>query len=190
MRTREREKVRTTTVTVIRWSATALGMLALLMLVPVLLVVVFLIALRYVKPFRERIRQFNKQTFNPAVLKIAGTTRSNYGVIHHVGRRSGRSYANPIVAVPTADGFVIPLPYGVDVDWLQNVQAAGQCTMILKGNEYNVHEPELIDASTAFAMVPLQVQRVWRVMGMGTLQFLRMKRLSEKPSETPVETIV
>ena len=52
MRTREREKDHTTTVTVIRWSATALGTLFLLLLVPVLLVVVFLIALRYVKPFR------------------------------------------------------------------------------------------------------------------------------------------
>ena len=189
MRTRDREKARTPAVAAIRWAAIALGTLVLLMLVPVLLVVVFLIALRYVKPFRERIRQFNKQTFNPAVLKIAGSTRSNYGVIHHVGRRSGRSYSNPIVVVPTADGFVIPLPYGVDVDWLRNVQAAGQCTITLKGDEYNVHEPELIDAPTAFAMVPPQVQRAWRVMGMGMLQFLRVKRLSEKPSETSVETM-
>lgn len=193
MRTRDREKAHTTTVTAIRWSATILGTLVLLMLVPVLLVIVFLIALRYVKPFRERVRQFNKRTFNPAVLKIAGSTRSSYAVIHHVGRRSGRSYSTPIVAEPTADGFVIPLPYGVDVDWLRNVQAAGQCTITLKDNEYKVHEPELIDAQTAMAMVEPKVQRAWRVMGMGTLQFLRVKHLSEKPSEklpeTPVETM-
>jgi len=189
MRTRDREKDHTTTVTVIRWSATALGTLFLLLLVPVLLVVVFLIALRYVKPFRERVRQFNKQTLNPAVLKIAGSTRSPYGVIHHVGRRSGRLYSTPVVADPTADGFVIPLPYGKDVDWLHNVQAAGQCTITWYGNEYKMHEPELIDAPTAIAMVPPQVQRAWRVLGMGNLQFLRVKRLSEKPSVTPVEAI-
>ena len=189
MRTRDREKDHTTTVTVIRWSAIALGTLFLLLLVPVLLVVVFLIALRYVKPFRERVRQFNKQTLNPAVLKMAGSTRSPYGVIHHVGRRSGRLYSTPIVADPTADGFVIPLPYGKDVDWLHNVQAAGQCTITWYGNEYKMHEPELIDAPTAIAMVPPQVQRAWRVLGMGNLQFLRVKRLSEKPSVTPVEAI-
>ncbi len=190
MRTRDREKVRTPAVTAIRWAATALGTLVLLVLVPVLLVIVFLIALRYVKPFRERVRQFNKRTLNPAVLKIAGSTRSSYGVIHHVGHRSGRLYSTPIVAEPTADGFVIPLPYGVDVDWLRNVQAAGLCTITLNGNEYKVHKPELIDASTAMAMVPPLVQRTWRVLGMGTLQFLRVKRFSEKPSETPVETMV
>jgi len=191
MRTRDREKDHTTTtVTVIRWSATALGTLFLLLLVPVLLVVVFLIALRYVKPFRERVRQFNKQTLNPAVLKVAGSTRSYAGVIHHVGRRSGRLYSTPVVADPTADGFVIPLPYGKDVDWLRNVQAAGQCTITWHGNEYKVHEPELIDAATAFAMVPPLIRRTWRVLGMGKLQFLRMKRFSEKPSETPVEAMV
>ena len=190
MRTRDREKDHTTTVTVIRWSATALGTLVLLILVPVLLMVVFLIALRYVKPFRERVRQFSKLT-RPASLKIAGSTRSRYGVINHVGRRSGRLYSTPVESVPTADGFVIPLPYGKDVDWLRNVQAAGQCTITWNGNEYKVHEPELIDAPMAFAMVPPQVQRAWRVlgMGMGNLQFLRMKRLSEKPSETPVEAM-
>ena len=106
-----------------------------------------------------------------------------------MGRRSGRLYSTPVVADPTADGFVIPLPYGKDVDWLRNVQAAGQCTITWHGNEYKMHEPELIDASTAFAMVPPLVQRTWRVLGMGNLQFLRMKRLSEKPSETPVEAM-
>lgn len=189
MRTRDREKVRNSTGTAIRWTATALGTLVLLMLVPVLLVVVFLIALRYVKPFREWVRQFNKRTFNPAVLKRAGSTSSSYGVIHHVGRRSGRSYSTPIVAEPTADGFVIPLPYSKDVDWLRNVQAAGQCTITLNGNEYKVHEPELIDAPAAMAMVPPLVRRAWRIMGMGTLQYLRVKSLSEKLTETPVETM-
>ena len=35
------------------------------------------------------------------------------------------------------------------------------------GNEYKVHEPELIGGPMAFAMVPPQVHRAWRVLGMG-----------------------
>jgi len=30
--------------------------------------------------------------------------------------RSGHPYTTPVVAEPISDGFLIPLPYGVDVD--------------------------------------------------------------------------
>ncbi len=31
---------------------------------------------------------------------------------------------------------MIPLPYGSDVDWYRNVEAAGHCTISWKGNDY------------------------------------------------------
>jgi hypothetical protein len=65
---------------------------------------------------------------NPLMLSLAGGRRlSMFAVIYHRGRRSGRSYATPVSARPTADGFVISLTFGEQADWFRNVQAAGGC---------------------------------------------------------------
>src|SRR5258708_19419373 len=66
--------------------------------------------------------------FNPLTLALAGSRRLPlFAVVHHRGRRSGRSYTTPVGARRTADGFVIPLTFGERADWFRNVQAAGAC---------------------------------------------------------------
>ncbi|HUH69305.1 MAG TPA: nitroreductase, partial [Mycobacterium sp.] len=57
------------------------------------------------------------------MLRLAGRKHWYASAIRHAGRRSGKQYATPVVADRVADGFVIPLPYGTRVDWLQNVLA-------------------------------------------------------------------
>ncbi len=57
----------------------------------------------------EWVRRFNKAIFNRLILTFAG--RHVYAVVHHVGRRSGHAYTTPVVAVPIADGFIIPLTF-------------------------------------------------------------------------------
>jgi len=47
------------------------------------------------------------------------------------------------------NGFVIPLPYGTRVDWLQNVRAAGRATISVQGYRYEVAEPDVVDAAAA-----------------------------------------
>src|SRR5262249_15044000 len=50
---------------------------------------------------------------NPLMLSLAGSSRLPvFAVMYHRGQRSGRSYATPLGARPTADGFVIPLTFG------------------------------------------------------------------------------
>jgi deazaflavin-dependent oxidoreductase (nitroreductase family) len=66
-------------------------------------------------------------------------------VIHHQGRRSGRSYTTPLAARKTSDGFVIPLTFGKQANWFRNVQAAGGCTIQWKGVSYQVIEPVVVD---------------------------------------------
>jgi deazaflavin-dependent oxidoreductase (nitroreductase family) len=100
---------------------------------------------------------------NPFILTRAGTRLSTFAVLHHRGRRSGRTYATPTSARPTTDGFVIPLTFGKEADWFQNVQAAGGCIIQWKGTKYTMIEPEVIDrvaAGSAFsplerALLPL-----------------------------------
>src|SRR5262245_47805752 len=75
--------------------------------------------------------------FNPLVLLLAGTPfLPLYGVITHHGRRSGRTFRTPVVVRPTADGFVVPMPWGERTDWYRNVRAAGACVIRWKGRDY------------------------------------------------------
>jgi len=84
--------------------------------------------------------------FNAFVLRFAGSRYLRlYGVVHHRGRRSGRTYTTPVVVRPTADGFVIPLAFGERADWFQNVRAAGGCEIRWNGTTYSVVDPVVID---------------------------------------------
>jgi deazaflavin-dependent oxidoreductase (nitroreductase family) len=102
-----------------------------------------------VPPRRRGPRPGPARLFNRLVLRFAGTRFFPlYGVIEHRGRRSGRSFRTPVVVRPTADGFVVPMPWGEHTDWYRNVRAAGGCVIRWKGRDYPVVQPELVDAAT------------------------------------------
>ncbi len=109
---------------------------------------------------RERIlgkvRVLNKRYLNPCTLNIAGRLNSPYAMLRQVGRRSGSVYTTPIVAdfAQSWDGFVIPLPYGVNTDCCRNVMAAGRCTITKDQVVYNVMEPTIVDTAMAFPELP------------------------------------
>jgi len=111
---------------------------------------------------------------NPLILALAGSQRLPvFAVIRHRGRRSGRSYATPAGARPTADGFVIPLTEGERTDWFLNTRAAGGCVIRWRGAEYPVIDPEVVDWATArSAFYP--VERVLMPL-IGIEQFVRLR---------------
>jgi deazaflavin-dependent oxidoreductase (nitroreductase family) len=122
---------------------------------------------------RTLVRRFNKHILNPFALWVVAHRRTYYGVLHHVGRHSGKPYNTPVVAKLTAEGIIIPLPYGADTDWCRNVLAAGGGTLTLNGEDYTLGSPQLIDASVAEPLVPAVNARVWR--GVGIKQYLSFK---------------
>jgi deazaflavin-dependent oxidoreductase (nitroreductase family) len=96
--------------------------------------------------------RFGTKRLNPLMLSLAGSRRlPMLAVIHHRGRRSGRSYTTPLAARPTADGFVLPLTFGEQADWFRNVQAAGGCMVRWKDVNYPLIEPEAVDFTTVRA---------------------------------------
>lgn len=74
-----------------------------------------------------------------------------FSVVEHIGRRSGRRYAAPIAARRIADGFVISLAFGAQVDWHRNLVAAGGGTIRWRGRPYPVGAPARIDPTAALA---------------------------------------
>ncbi len=137
--------------------------------------------------FREKLIRFNKQTLNPATLKIAGRRSSVYAALKHVGRRSGRTYMTPVVAKPLGDGFVIPLPYDAGVDWCRNVLAAGSCTLIWNEQEYTLERPEIIQPSQALKAFPMGSRLLYPAGGI--TQYLWLHQRKEVPEIVPVEAV-
>ncbi len=97
----------------------------------------------------DNVRVFNKHLLNPLMLHLAGRKYWYASVVEHTGRRSGEHYATPVATERVPDGFIIPLPYGVEVDWLRNVLAAGHATIRAHGQSYRVVGPEIISAESA-----------------------------------------
>lgn len=102
--------------------------------------------------FMNRLRYFNKWITNPITKSFAG--KHVYAKIFHSGRKSGREYCTPVLAMPTSEGFIIPLPYGTNTDWCQNVFAADGCKILWKGNYYILNEPALIEPENAETFFP------------------------------------
>jgi deazaflavin-dependent oxidoreductase (nitroreductase family) len=95
------------------------------------------------------LRGFVTHSFNPLVMGfgLAGGRRSPWAVLEHVGRSSGTTYYTPIYAMTAGDHAFVRLPYGTDVHWLRNVQAAGHCRMQAHEMIFELDEPAIIPAS-------------------------------------------
>lgn len=120
----------------------------------------------------QRIRRFNRAVLNPIMLRVAGWRHGTYpAIVYHLGRRSGTPYRTPVVAQPIDGGFVIPLPYGSNTDWLRNVLATGHFQLERAGQITNVAALEIIAADEALPLVPDRRRRVWRRFGI--TEFLR-----------------
>ena len=114
---------------------------------------------------RNRIRVLNKHVLNPMMGKLAGAPRGPFALVKHVGRRSGKPYQTPILVVPVADGFVIALTYGPDVDWYRNVVAADGCRIVWHAREYVIDGVEPLDTESGRAHFPQPESAVLRLLG-------------------------
>lgn len=92
------------------------------------------------------------KAFNPIARRFAGG--SLYALLRHRGRKSGRRYETPVVALATAAGIVVPVNYGLRTDWLQNIMAAGEAEIKLGGRWRRLVEPRLLAGAAARPFLP------------------------------------
>jgi hypothetical protein len=166
--------------------------LRILLIVSSLVGTFFLIAVVLVKAMQqkevsEKIRGFNKRTLNPLTLKVAGNRLRVYASVQHIGRHTGYVYTTPVVASPLGDGFVIPLPYGADVDWFRNVMAAGKCTLRWNGHKYSLEKPEVIASAEALGAFPLSEKIIFALGGIEQYVWLHEPK-EEAEKEAPEKT--
>jgi deazaflavin-dependent oxidoreductase (nitroreductase family) len=102
----------------------------------------------------------------PLGLKRAGKEGSATSIVRHVGRRSGRTYETPVVAVKDEDRFFVALPYGQRTDWLQNVLAKGDAVIVMDGHTYEVDCPKVVPMGEATIHFRKKRQRLHRRFGL------------------------
>ncbi|WP_111511165.1 nitroreductase family deazaflavin-dependent oxidoreductase [Mycobacterium kyogaense] len=92
--------------------------------------------------------RFNRHVTNPIQRLWAGWAPT-MGILHHVGRRSGKSYRTPLTVFSTRDGVAVLLTYGPDRDWLKNLTAAGSGTLRRHGRSLPVTNPRAMSKAEA-----------------------------------------
>jgi deazaflavin-dependent oxidoreductase (nitroreductase family) len=95
----------------------------------------------------------------------------NFAIIGYPGRKSGKWYRTPMNVFRDGDSYVFALTYGSDVQWVQNVLAAGEADLQIRNRKIHVIDPELFEDPTRHLM-PLIVRLV---LGFARVsEFLRM----------------
>jgi deazaflavin-dependent oxidoreductase (nitroreductase family) len=111
------------------------------------------------------LRVFVKHVVNPLMRNFAHSSHGPFALLRHVGRKSGKQYETPIMAWPVEGGFVIVLTYGPNVDWLRNLQSAGQGSLRWHKQEYLLQNPAFVDAKTALGALPPFIKLVLKLNG-------------------------
>src|SRR5262245_42865564 len=115
---------------------------------------------------QKRWRILLKYTLNPLTRRLAKSRFGPFSLVRHVGRKSGKQYETPLIVAPLKDGFVIELTYGPDVDWYKNVVAAGRCTIVWHGKDYEINKIEPVNAEIGRSAFPFPARLILSVLNM------------------------
>lgn len=94
------------------------------------------------RPRLRAIRPFTTGLVNPLTRRFVQYL-PGFAVIGYRGRRSGKRYRTPMNVFRDGDDYIFALTYGSDVDWVQNVVAAGRADLQVRREHIALTDPEL-----------------------------------------------
>jgi hypothetical protein len=115
-------------------------------------------------PLPHWVTRVNRRFANHAMLLVAPRVPP-FAVLHHRGRRTGREYRTPVLAFRSPRGVVIPLFYGLEVEWLRNVLLAGSVSIVRRGWRYRLGEVDIRSGEAVLGLVPGWVRPGLRIAG-------------------------
>ena len=114
--------------------------------------------------FRKRwLAAFNLAVTNRISSRFAPRL-PGFGIVTHVGRKSGRVYRTPVNVFRAPNGFLIALTYGRESEWVKNVLAAGGCQLETRGVRYQLSAPTIMHDPTR-GRFPLPVRVILGFVG-------------------------
>jgi deazaflavin-dependent oxidoreductase (nitroreductase family) len=112
-------------------------------------------------------------------------SRGEFGLIEHVGRKSGTVRQTPIHPMPTADGFRIIVPIGERSEWARNVLAAGRCRLLLGDQSLELDEP-VLETPAEVPDLPRPVRALFEWLG---FRYLRLRTAETTRLDAAAQTI-
>lgn len=114
--------------------------------------------------FRKRwLAKINIAVTNRITSLFAGWL-PGFGILTHVGRKSGKVYPTPVNVFRAPNGFVIALTYSSQCEWVKNVLAAGGCKLKSRGRNYQLSAPHVVH-DPARRRFPIPVRLILRLVG-------------------------
>jgi deazaflavin-dependent oxidoreductase (nitroreductase family) len=111
------------------------------------LLVFFAIPILLVRFRRRWVAAFNLAVTNRITSHFASRL-PGFGILTHIGRKSGRVYCTPINVFRWSEGFLIALTYGSESEWVKNVLATGRCRIETRGVQYELFAPKVVHDPT------------------------------------------
>jgi deazaflavin-dependent oxidoreductase (nitroreductase family) len=87
-----------------------------------------------------------------------------FGILTHVGRKSGRVYRTPVNVFRAPEQFIIALTYSSQSEWVKNVLAAGGCELKTRGKKHQLSAPKVV-RDPSRKRFPFPVRIVLRIVG-------------------------
>jgi deazaflavin-dependent oxidoreductase (nitroreductase family) len=113
---------------------------------------------------------------NPVIDNLAGRRHfAMAGRIHHIGRRSGKSYVTSARILVKGDIALIPLTFGNQSDWARNIHAAGGCAIQTNGNSYRAARPEFLTAAAPLVRATCEPMERAGFKFLGIKQYLQLQ---------------
>ena len=142
----------------------------------VILLLVILVAPVFLIRFRKRwVAAFNLAVTNRITSRFAARL-PGFGILTHIGRKSGRVYRTPVNVFRTPEGFLIALTYGRDSEWVRNVVAARGCKLETRRVLYQLSAPTIVHDPSR-RRFPIPVQIVLRLIGANDFMQLSIPQL-------------
>ncbi len=126
---------------------------------------------------KRRVAAFNLAVTNRITSRFADRF-PGFGILTHVGRKSGRVYRTPVNVFRAPEGFFIALTYGRESEWVKNVLAADGCELETRGMRHQLFAPTIVHDPTR-RRFPLPVRIVLRLIGANDFMQLSTSRATQ-----------
>jgi deazaflavin-dependent oxidoreductase (nitroreductase family) len=114
--------------------------------------------------FRKRWLAKINIAFTNRITSLFAGWLPGFGILTHVGRKSGKVYRTPVNVFRASNGFIIALTYSSQSEWVKNVLAAGACDLKTRGKNYQLSAPKIVRDPTR-RRFPIPVRIVLRIVG-------------------------
>ena len=114
--------------------------------------------------FRNRWLAKINTAFTNRITGLLAGWLPGFGILTHVGRKSGKVFRTPVNVFRAANGFVIALTYSSQSEWVKNVLAAGGCELKTVGKNYHLSVPKVV-RDPSRRRFPIPVRFVLRIVG-------------------------